>query len=206
MDVVELILSEDVARVMPLELLKGLADVTNDTVMLAVKKYLQSANADTEVRNKVLMAYSDKINIEEFLADEKIKGTMYELNAITYDSISPLVGLEKLRGWADGIELIINSPYAVPYISPIKAVDMRSYMQEVQSWAESISDPDVKKFVKNLKTYSFLFKDKPSARAKGTIVKKVVRNKTQYEILLRGIKYLIKKLENGESPATWRYL
>lgn len=83
---------------------------------------------------------------------------------------------------------------------------MRSYMQEVQSWAESISDSDVKKFVKNLKTYSFLFKDKPSARAKGTIVKKVVRNKTQYEILLRGIKYLIKKLENGESPATWRYL
>lgn len=206
MYVMELILSEDVTRMMPVELLKGLASVTSDTVMPAVKRYLQSPDADEEVKNKVLVAYSDKINIEEFLTDEKTRNIMFELNNVDYDSVTPLVGLEKLKSWADGIEFILGSPWAVPYINPIKAVDMQTYIKEVKSWADTVDDVDAKKFVANLKKYSFLFKAKPSARAKGTLVKKVVRNKTQYEILLRGIRYLINKLENNVSPATWRYL
>lgn len=198
MYVIPMVLTEEQAMSLSHKQLTAMADCSTDMVFEEVQKYLANQNANSKCRELISGIYSQRIAMEEFLSSADTADKVQLITGLDYGDINPMY-VDYLRNCAIAIREILYGSYAVPYISPVS-----KSLYEV--FIETLDGDNVKDFKKTVEKYKRLFKDSRYAAAKGTVVKRILRNRSKYEIMLRGIDFLTKKVDSGASPMSWRYL
>lgn len=206
MDVIPFILTEEAVKEMPIDFLIKLADCSSSVVKDKIKKYIASDKADKEVVEIVKAAYSSQLDMEEFLNDEKLKEYVEIIQNLDYVDVNPHISIEMLEKYKEAITYILDSKYSVPYIAPISGTLIKDLRDEVYEYAKTTNSKPMQDFYKMLKSCSGLFRDSQHTAYKGTVVKKVIRNRSKYEIILRGIDFMLDKKRTNKSPSSWRYL
>lgn len=204
--VIPLILSEEMTKELPEEILAGLAECSTSIIKKRVKDYLYSTEADKEIQNKVYKAYSLQIVGDEFLQDESLAAKVNLIKDLGYYSITPHLTIDELEGYQDAISSILNNKFAVPYIAPINGTLINELMKNINILYKSTGSVLLKSFYECLKKNKSLFRDSQFEGYKGTVVKKIIRNRTKYIIILKGIEFMIEKKKQQAMPISWRYL
>ena len=197
MDIIPYVLSETDLDTLTDSQLNMLAKCSTDMVLEEVLKYLENAG-DSVYSGRIRGAYATKIALREFLTSEETKSNVEIAQRLSYTSITPMLTEEELIVYKNAIESIINNKYAIPYISPISGETIKTLREEVKTNNKALAE--------RLKKFSYLFKDSPHKSATGTIVKRVIRNRVEYEIILRGIEFMLERKRKGANPNSWRYL
>ncbi len=201
MDVIPLILSERDVAALSDEILSMLAECSTDCIQVKICNYLKDEKRDEATAHRIAEAYSNVIRLKEYLQDEQLKESVENIKNLTYEDISPSLSIEQLTEYKENIQGILDSEYAVPYLKPVRS----SLLKELLSAMEA-SGSDAKRIAERIHKFSYLFRDPPSASYKGTVVKKIVRERTKYEVLVRGIQYLIGRKAKDMFPSQWRVL
>lgn len=204
--VIPLILSEDAVKALPEDILGLLVDCSTENIMSKIQSYIASADSNPDVREKIKSAYSKQLALKAFLSDERTQQAVDLIKDLDYGSIGIFLSQDELKSYIEAINYILNEPNAVPYINPVSGDNVKVLISAIKDWLDSNEDADVRAFYLALQKFSKFFKDAPSASSKGTIVKKIVRNKTKYRIIMRGSEFLLDKAQKGERPSRWRYL
>lgn len=210
MDVIELILSEeDVAELTDIHLYQ-FAACSYGSVRESVIAYLRNPNADPKVRERVLRAYAEQLDLLEYLQDDKTLQYVNLLNELHYSTIGYGLDVGTLQRYKDAIEYVIGSEherYAVPYIAAIDGKTISELIQEIWEYAAENKNSKLMFFVENkLRPAKKYFRESPHEKYKGTVVKHAVRDRSKYELILRGINFLLEKKAANVSPASWRFL
>lgn len=209
MDVIKFVLSEDDAYLVPMDIFKGLAGVSSDIVLRRINSYLDNPDANTAVKRRVEEAYSDVQQKKDFYSSEELQTSVKELMNLTYSDVNAGQSKEQLEKWHSQITEILQSPFAIAYIPPVKYADLREYRQIIleRSKTESPNVADVLiRLEENISKNKNLFKDAPFKGYTGTPVKRIVNDRSKYEVLLKGIEFLLKRKAEGVKPQTWRYM
>ena len=206
MDVIPFILSEEVAKEIPIDFIVKLADCSSSVVKDRVKKYIATDGADGEVVEIVKAAYLSQLEMEEFLNDEKLKEYVEIVHDLDYVDINPHKSIEMLEKYKVAITYVLDNKYSVPYIAPISGTLIKDLRDEISNYADGVDSPTIKLFAKRLKSCSGLFRDSQHTAYRGTVVKKVIRNRSKYEVILRGIDFMLDKKRTSKNPSSWRYL
>lgn len=204
MYVIPLVLEERDVNVIHEDYLKKLASCSTDIVKKKVKEYLNSTEAQPLIKEKVYECYKQVLSSDEFLMDEVLKEEIKPVEQLRFSDISSSLPEQKLRQYKGVLEKILGSEFAVPYIEPITSDTINSLLDEMTEYGQR--DSRVKQLVTRIRNNKHLFKDPRFTRARGTIVKRVMLNVQKFEIILRGINFLLKQNEQGRSPESWRLL
>ena len=199
MDVIPYMLSEEDVMSMTEHQLELLASCSTDVIIDKIFKYLMSNSANTVCQAMVRSAYNDRLQTMKFLESKKTAKCVEMLQQLSYSSITPMVGIEELQMYKKVIEYILGSKYAIPYVPPISG----DIVNELIADLKESGNENVRAKIKALSQF---LKDSPHKKATGTIVKNIIRNKGTYELLLKGIDFMIEKKQIGANPASWRYL
>ena len=206
MDVLKGILSEDTAYVIPMDLFKGIATVSSEIIIRRIDKYLNNTDANIAVQRRVEEAYSEVMEKKNYYEDENLQKVAQEIGALTYQDIHAGQPVEKLERWQQGIQSILDSPYAVAYIPPIKVDTLNELLQVIVKRAEESKSRELYDVAESIRNNKALFKDAPFKGYRGTPVKRIIKNKTHYAIMLKGLDFLIGKKKDNANPQTWRYM
>ena len=206
MDVIPGILSEQTADELTVEQLSMLSLCSSKVVMVKVKAYLANTKANKDIKLKIMCAYNERISMEQFLeSEELLKQVMLVVN-LNYEDINYNVDVLQLSAYKEAIEDILGNAYSVPYITPTKAIIVKELREEIETISKQTGSPVLKAFTSKLKKYADLFRDSINTSYKGTAVKKIMRNKKKYHIILRGIDFILTKHREECKPFSWRYL
>lgn len=206
MDVIPLIISEEAVGALTDELLAKLASCSTQVVNNKIIEYLENPGADPVIKQRVAIAYSFYIETTKYLESEQTAKDVELIKDLSYDSISPQLSMDELQEYRRAISDMLSNDKAIPYIAPIKGTLIQELREEMAEYGKEIGNPDVIIAAKTLKKFSTLFRDSQYASYKGTPVKKIIRNRNKYEILLAGIEFMIRKKQEGAVTASWRYL
>lgn len=206
MEVIPYILDERAVVDLPDSLLQMLAECSTKPVMDSVIAYVNNDKADSEAKAKILTAYSRQLGIKQFLEDKAVQDIAAEVKELSYASINPSLSVEQLQEYGDNISFLLNNDNAIPYIPPIRGDVIKGVIEELKEISKTSNNQYVELFCKNIQRCTRLFKDTKKVSYRGTVVKHIVKNRSMFEVMNRGIEFLIAKKNAGESPASWRYL
>lgn len=205
-DPVPLILTEEAVLELPQDFLERLANCSTQIVKDKVLAYISHPNADEEVKHKLTTAYQRYISVTAYLNDAETKRDVELIRELSYKDIGPHLSVEELQNYKRAIIGILYNENAVPYVSPIKGDIIKALRDDIKEFAESVNSEVLKDAAAAIYKNSDLFRDQQHAPFRGTIVKRIIREKGTYELLLRGIDFMVDKKTRGISPASWRYL
>lgn len=206
MDIIPYILSEQMVEDLTDEHLQLLTKCTTSRVMPFIKKYLASDEADEGIKARVQSVYDYILKRDAYLDDEVTKRNSELLTNLSYKSISVAMSIEQLNQIKDAIDYIVKSDYSVPYISSVSSTDLSDLRDSLSIYVKEENHPYAKMFLSNLQKYGDMFRDGRDKQNKGTIVKKIVRNLTMYEILYRSIDFILDLKIQGKTYDSWRFL
>lgn len=206
MDIIPYILSEQMVEDLTDEHLQLLTKCTTSRVMPFIKKYLASDEADEGIKARVQSVYDYILKRDAYLDDEVTKRNSELLTNLSYKSISVAMSIEQLNQIKDAIDYIVKSDYSVPYISSVSSTDLSDLRDSLTIYVKEENHPYAKMFLSNLQKYGDMFRDGRDKQNKGTIVKKIVRNLTMYEILYRSIDFILDLKIQGKTYDSWRFL
>lgn len=206
--IIPYILNEDVVEYLSNEILELLVACTTSRVDKYITAYLSSTDADEVAQGIIRNAYKYVHERDKFLNDDKTKEYCALLSEIKYDTLSLRDSIEYLEAIKEAINYITQSKYAVPYISPVHGSNLKALKEalkkDVQAGVEG--DMYLKAFLVNLEKYGDIFRDPQSLGNQGTAVKKVIRNVETYEIIKRGVDFIIDIKRNQKLSSAWRFL
>lgn len=206
--IIPYILNEDVVQYLSDEILELLVACTTSRVDKYILAYLESEGADKESRVIIENAYKHMHERDKFLNDDKTKEYCALLSEITYSTLSLRDSIEYLEAVKEAIDYVTQSKYAVPYIAPVHGNNLKSLKEalkkDVQAGVEG--DAYLKSFLINLEKYGDIFRDPQSLGNQGTAVKKVIRNVETYEIIKRGVDFIINIKKTQRLSSSWRFL
>lgn len=207
MDVLRGVITEDDAYKMPMDIFKGIASISSEIVLKRINRYLEDANANEAVKRRVEEAYSEVMDKKNYYADESLIESAKEISTLSYCDITAGQPLDKLIKWREDISAIMNSPYAVAYIPPVRIESLIGLIEVIQARAkESPDNVYLYTVADELYANKTLFKDAPFKGYKGTPVKRIINDRTKYDVILRGLDFLIEKKRVGANPQTWRFM
>jgi hypothetical protein len=210
MDVLPLVLSEDDIDVLSDNALNGLVKCSTDLVMTKILSYLDNPNSRESTRERIRNAYAQSMNRHVFLNDEGTKGMVESINSLTCLDITAETDTALLSKYVDAIDGILNNDLSTPYIEPKTRSDYDDFLLAVSDDINNAEDDVVRSRLQNISkkmdAYKRIFYEPKHTPFKGTVVKQVMRNRQNYELISRGAKFLLDKRSKGESPASWRYL
>ena len=206
MDVIPLILSEEAADVLPMDYLYRLSECSTNVIKYKVLAYLDNPDADPVIRKKVQDAYSEQLLISEYLQSEDLAKDAEKVQSLSYSSVTPYLSIEELVEYKRAISAILGNKYAVPYVAPISGALVKDLCEDIYNLYKETDDTTINDFYKKLKKHASLFRESQFASYKGTVVKKIIRDRGKYEVILRGIEFMIEKKKSCSLPASWRYL
>lgn len=206
MDIIPHILTEDNVRDLTDEHLSMLVVCTTERLMKFIYKYLDDARADDEVHARVAKAYDYTIQRDKFLAAEETKRYSELLTSTDYSMLSVAMTKDSIEELIKGIDYITQSPYAVPYISSVTNSNYNTLKESLTQYLNEFHLTGVNEFLNKFKKYRELFRDGPVEYNRGTVVKKVVRNLQTYEIMRRGLLFILDAKQHNRTYDTWRFL
>jgi len=206
MDVIPLIVTEEDVINLPAGLLSKLATCSTEVIKDRVKAYLAKPEALPEVKEKISKAYQVQFTRDAYLTDEQVIADVQRVKDLNYADINPSISEKTLHQYEEIIQGILTNPNSAAYVAPIDSVYIRTLVEEIQIYAKGADIPSLKGLSLRLKENSRLFKDAQSKGHTGTPMKRIMTNIRKYEILLEGIRFLLRKKAAGTEPAQWRIL
>lgn len=206
MVILPLILDEDITRKLPDRFLSQLAMCSTDTIKLKVREYIDNPGAEKEAKEKIIKAYADVLGLEDYLFSEETLQRVELIKDMDYYTINTYLTETQLLAYKEAILSILENESSIPYIAPIRGTKVKELLEDLKQYAVSTELPEAKKLYESIKCCARFFRDSPFEGNKGTPVKKIIRNKGKYQIILRGIDFMLEKKRVGALPASWRYL
>lgn len=207
MDVLRSVITEDDAYRLPMDIFKGIASCSSDIVLKRINEYLENPDATEIVKRRVEEAYSDVMDKKAYYGSEELIEVAGEISNLTYADINAGQTIDKLEYWKRNITSILTSPYAVAYIPPVKADTLKALLVVMRDrGVKSAEDGYILELSERIRGHKTLFKDAPFKGYKGTPIKRIIKDKTKFEIILRGIDHLIEVKRSGEDTQSWRYM
>lgn len=203
MDVLRGIITEEEAFQLPMDIFKTLAACASSIVITRIDAYIKSPNATEVVVRRVREAFSEVNRKKEYYDSEELAQMADELSSLSYADISANKSLECLEHWYNAIDKILNSEFSVAYVAPIRSNTLRELLDLM---LESKSPAAITVASKIENGHTNLFKDAPFKGYRGTPIKRIITNRSQYEVYLRGLKFLIERKKAGDNPGKWRYM
>lgn len=199
MDVIRFALSEDDVKAIGQDVLNSLANCSTSLVMMEVRRYLSSPNADEEVKNMVRTAFSEELTEIASESDDELLMAISTISDLRYTEICGSATLEDLNRWMSCIDTIKAKGELRPYKSAVKLYTIRDIVEHIKDMG---LDPIAKKIIARKNVFS----EVNTARAVGTPFKHAYFKSTQTEIKERGIDFLIRMKKSGTTPNRWRFL
>ncbi len=207
--ILENILEESDIELLTDEQLKMLASCAQDGVKYRVKQYLYESDEkkNTETWMRVHSAFQrDVFDKDQFLSDTALEFRVRELKNLQYKDINIQTPIEDLKRWNATLDEVFSSDYSVAYIAPTSKSIIETLISDLEWDAKETDDSAKAELAKTLKANAALFKAKVNAKNRRTSVSDIMMNYGKYMLLHRGIKFLIKKKENGDQPLSWEIL
>ncbi len=202
MDVIRGVLTEEDAVALPMDMFRALANCASDIVVMRVNSYLKNPKAEKHAKFRTADAFGDANRRREYYGSEDLSKVVEKLRDLTYSDINVEQPMETLVWWRDTIDSILKSEYAVAYIAPMRADNVKSLCDQMFA----SGDPTAIDVATKVSAYMNLFKDAPFKGYTGTPVKRIISNRSTYETYLKGLNFVIEKKKSGEKPSTWRLM
>lgn len=197
-------ISEEHIRLLDKEkLLYGFAMCSKPIILKYVVDYL-NGEGDDEIKNMLRSAYSEKLNFMDVTADVHINESVAKVATYNYSSVRAGCSVQELEEIRDTIKSVYNENCNVPYINVIRGDIIDGVINNLSALYRVNKNKKYKELAYILSKNKELFKDKPNARATGTIFKSIARRSSEFDIILRGIDFLIPKIQEGKQPESWR--
>lgn len=206
MDIIPHILTEEMVRDMQDEYLALLVACTTERLMKFIYRYIDAEAEDREVQKRIKDAYDYSIQRDKFLESEKTKRYSELLLGTDYSMLSVAMSDGQIHELLDAIDYITTSPYAVPYISSVSSSCCNNLKAALREYTQDDQHRQSAAFLAGLKKYGSLFKDGSTEYSRGTVVKKIVRNLQTYDIMRRGLHFILDNKKYGRTFETWRFL
>lgn len=207
MDILPYILTEEHVQDMTDRHLSMLADCSTERIYEHIIAYLKNENADSQCKERIYAAYENLIEEKSYFSSEKTIDSANKVKDMEYTDLSWYMEDKELLDIKEAILHITENKNAVPYIPPISNDLVKILKEELSEYCKANPKLEgAKTFYDNLKKNSSLFRDSRSQRSKGTIVKKVVKNPDKYEIILKGIQFILDARKDGGNVGDWRYI
>lgn len=221
------ILSADDVQKIPVEALVEMSKTSTGIIINYVNKFVASniESDDPTLRQaaETMKAAYEEINrINEYLTSDEAKALSDTLCSMEYRDISAEVSLEKLIVMRSTILELLSEDedFVKSYTSEIGESathgmktaytvkldednmfivcrNMRAICGNQQSYAGL-------ELVSAMERNSNLFKNSRTKLNSPTVLRKAIYKKDKLKSILRGIDYLIKKKQGGDSPVSWR--
>ena len=204
--IISIILTEDTVKCLPDDILFHLAECSTEAVYPSIRKYLANTNADPAIRERIARAYGESLCIAEYLSSEETMRLVVKIADLEYSNVRAGESIDQLREWETAISSVLSNKYAVPYLKPISGKLLVNLRDDARDLLQREPSDELERFYSSLQKYGKYFRDPASAPYRGTSVKKIIRNREKYEIMLRGLRFLIQKRETGADFSSWRFL
>lgn len=209
MDVLPLVLSEEEAMLLPEEVLIKLSELATDRVVAMLLKYLKDSKNE-EVKAKIKRTFQRPLTVRRDSKSSSIAMQVKNLCDVTYRDIYYGVPELELVNLRDSINSILNNPYAVAWIEPITAKQYRECIKELNTMSWQEKDVQIAIAIQHLadkvEKMGYAFKDPPQMKPRPTEVTRILNRTMNYRLIVRGIDFLLKQMNENREPSTWRFL
>lgn len=203
--VINSFISEDHVKILAKEnLLQDFANCSKSIIVDNIISYIESADADSEVKELLTNVYKDKLFFLNVQQDEIINENVEKVYGYNFYSVNAGLTVEELEQMKQDIKSVYNEELDIPYINPISGDIIANIINNLLALYRVNKDIEYKKLSYILTRNKDLFRDKANAASKGTIFKKISKRSMDFEIILRGIDFLIEKKNAGCLPESWR--
>lgn len=208
-EILPCILNEDDVGVVSDTVLKAIADCSTEVIKTKIKKYLDNPNANVNIQERIRNAYSEDMNLQEYLSAEKTKDVVEMLETVDYSSITANTSSDLLNKYIEGINYVLDSKYATPYLMTVVKSNYEDLViilkEEMHNSADEVKGVYAM-LISKFDRYKNLFYVKGKVVHKGTVVKRIVRDERKYMAIRRGCAFIINKRKQNCLPSSWRYL
>ena len=225
-DVLVTILSVDDVLNIPTEVLNLLPLISTDIVTYNINRFvdnnLQSSDAKCkEAAIKLRDAYAHVNEVHDYLDSAEVRDLADTLATLQYSDITVDTGLDKLkmyrelildllsedadfmREYNNGIANDVSGKRSA-YTAKMDNSNLESILNKMAQ--ESHGNPDVLALITRIQKNKSLFKNGSKAGNRSTVLRKAIAKKDKLKNILRGLDFLIPKMESGQNPITWRKL
>lgn len=209
------------------EFLKELTNISTGIILKTINEFIDknsgSGNADVaKAANKLCKAYQDINEFNAYLNSDEAKNLADTLVSLQYSDVSATTDLRQLKLWRmmiiellsedkDFLESykgdigdVSNVGHKTAYTTRLDKDNFQATVDRMREIA--IGDPIAGRLVDNIVKMKNLFKNGNHNVNKPTVLRKAIYAKDRLKNILRGLDYLIPRLESGTSPVSWRRL
>lgn len=194
-----------------------LADLSSNIVVMHVNRFLGSKNAGVanlgSVCDKLKVAYAYTNEKMDYLKSEKVKEMANELRNLQFEDITYTTPRDRLEMYKMLIEELIDNEYASAYTDEKDTQYLKSGMEQLRQMANDLLKVNASPSEINacFRLYEIidknksLFRNPPFKRNTATILRGVLYRKDDFELILKGIGFILKKLDSHANPRSWRF-
>lgn len=197
-----------------------------DRVNDYVSRNIESANEqDRKAAIKLQRIYADINRVEAYLQGDEAKEFAETLANLQYSDVNCTVDINTLKKYREMIIDLLaeDEEFRNTYTGEIRESETRgmktaytnkldkdnleAVLEQMYVLSEGcIYRMYVVQLRKNIEDYKHLFKNSPHHVNKSTIIRKAIFKKDKLRNILRGLDYIIPKIEAGKSAYSWRRL
>lgn len=195
-----------------------LADLSSNIVVMHVNRFL-SGNQNSNVAN--IVSVSDKLRTAyaytnekmDYLKSDKVKEMAAELRNLQFEDITYTTPRDKLENYKMLIEELMDNEYASAYTDEKDSQYLKAGIKQLEDVAGSLvrtnaSPNQVRacyQLVETIKDNKSLFRNPPFKKNSATILRSVLYRKEDFELILSGLEFILKKLDERANPRSWRF-
>lgn len=199
MDVIRKLLTEEDIRNIGQDMLNSLAKCSTTSVMLEIRRYLNSPDASEDVKDMVKLAYYDELNEIVSQSDNELITATNIITELQFSEIDMTVPLDQLKLWKGYLSKMKEKGDFRPYKAPIKLFNIKEIISILKEQGHGA-------LAKKLLLGKNVFSEVSTARAVGTPFKRAFFQSTNTEVKEKGIDFLIRMKEAGVAASSWRFL
>ena len=191
-----------------------------------INRNLNSSNEqDRKAALKLQSVYADINKVDSYLQSKEAKDFADTLAGLQYSDISCTEDLSKLKMWREMIIDLLaeDEDFKETYTGEIKDSATRGMktayttkfdkdnLEDICAQISEVSRGTIyamyaRQLVDNIINFKHLFKNSTHQVNKSTVIRKAIFKKDKLKNILRGLDYLIPKIEAGQSAYSWRRL
>ncbi len=218
--------SEDVLQI-PDEVLTLMTRISTGIVLGNINKFVaanreSSDSVDREAALKLERIYTDVNEVKAYLESEEAKNLANTLASLQYSDISATTDLRTLKMYrmliiellsededfvnsytTEQLELGASGRYTA-YTAKLDKANLEEVLELMGEAAHGV--PAAMSLINRIDKNKSLFKNGNYHINTPTVLRRAIYKKDKLKNILRGLDFLIPRLEVGQSPTTWRRL
>lgn len=224
-DVLPTILTTSDVVALPDETLRLFTRISTGIVLENINEFVEDykSSSDVECQNAALKLeriFKEVNDVNAYLESDEAKDLANTLSSLQYSDVSATTDIEQLKLYRSLIlellsedkdfvreysgENVVSTGRKTAYTAKLDKDNLESTLEDMFSTANG--NPLVLSFISRIQKNSSLFRNGNYNVNKPTVLRKAIYKKDKLRNILRGLDFLIPKLEAGQNPSTWRRL